>query len=249
VLGVVAALTLAAGIDDAAGNPARYGQVHQLDATLGYDGDDIVAGDVVLPVLTADPDVAAVNDSRSAVAEVAGGTLLVYSFDPVGTPMGVVVTAGRLPVQRDEIAMAPYRASTIGVGVGDTIALTGNRSTAEFTVTGIAFVPEGPENYNVDGGWVTATGYDDLFDTFAYHVAHVAIRDGADPRTIRVSPLWRDPGVRSEAQAADSAVKLHAEGLLSREGALRRLGLSPAEIEAERRRGAADAAMRLAVGG
>ncbi|WP_129666395.1 FtsX-like permease family protein [Phytoactinopolyspora endophytica] len=181
VLGVVAAITLARGIDDASGNPARYGQVHEIDAVLGYEGQDVVRGDAVLPVLAADPDVEAVNDSRSAVAEMSGATTVVYSLDPVTTPMNVVVSSGRLPSRPDEVALAPYNASLLGVGVGDTVELTGTQRAQALTVTGLAFVPEGPENYNVDGAWVTASGYDALFDTFAYHVAHIVLRSGADP--------------------------------------------------------------------
>ncbi|MCW2783469.1 MAG: phage portal protein [Marmoricola sp.] len=72
----------------------------------------------------------------------------------------------------------------------------------------------------------------------------VAIRDGAEPNRIKVSATWRDPATRSEAQAADAAVKLHAEGLLSREGTLERLGMTPSEIAADSRRVAAEAAQR-----
>jgi hypothetical protein len=75
----------------------------------------------------------------------------------------------------------------------------------------------------------------------------VAVRDGSDARRIKVTPLWADPATRSEAQAADAAVKLHADGLLSREGALSRLGLTPAEIAADARRVAAELATRAAL--
>lgn len=62
----------------------------------------------------------------------------------------------------------------------------------------------------------------------------VAIRDGSDPRRLKVRPIWADPSTRSEAQAADAAVKLHADGLLSREGTLQRLGYGPDQIAADR---------------
>lgn len=74
----------------------------------------------------------------------------------------------------------------------------------------------------------------------------VAVRDGSDPRRVKVTPLWADPATRSEAQAADAAVKLYGDGLLTREGTLERLGYRPDQIAAENRRSAADAAMRLA---
>jgi len=75
----------------------------------------------------------------------------------------------------------------------------------------------------------------------------VAVRDGSDPRRVKVTPLWADPATRSEAQAADAATKLHAEGLLSREGTLSRLGMSPAEIAADSRRVTAELATRAAL--
>ena len=75
----------------------------------------------------------------------------------------------------------------------------------------------------------------------------VAVRDGTDARRVKVTPLWADPATRSEAQAADAAVKLHSDGLLSREGTLSRLGLTPAEIAADARRVTAELATRAAL--
>lgn len=74
----------------------------------------------------------------------------------------------------------------------------------------------------------------------------VAIRDGSDPRKLKVRPLWADPATRSEAQAADAATKLYAAGLLTRAGTLERLGFGPDAIAAEERRQAVDAALRIA---
>lgn len=183
VAGTVAALTLAAGVDDARTNPVRYGQVHDLDATLDIDA-ATAAGALaarILAVLAADTEVAAVNDSRSAVAEAGSMTPMVYSFQPVTEALPVVLDAGRMPAGTDEVALAPYTASALDVGVGDTVELTGTRAVRRLSVTGLAFVPEGPENYNIDGAWVSGAGFDQLFEGTAYHVAHIALRDGADP--------------------------------------------------------------------
>lgn len=75
----------------------------------------------------------------------------------------------------------------------------------------------------------------------------VGVRDGTDPRRVKVSPLWADPATRSEAQAADASVKLHADGLLSREGTLSRLGMTPEEIATDSQRVAAELATRAAL--
>lgn len=61
-----------------------------------------------------------------------------------------------------------------------------------------------------------------------------AIRTGGPVRT-DVSVVWRSPESRTVAQAADAAAKVVAAGLLSVEGAQAKyLGLTPAEIDAER---------------
>ncbi len=44
---------------------------------------------------------------------------------------------------------------------------------------------------------------------------------------------WCDPATRSESQAADAVVKLVQAGILSKSGALRRLGYTQSDIEQE----------------
>lgn len=184
VLGVLAAFTFSSGVSDAVSNPARFGQVHQLEVVLGYEGVDAVPADTMLDVLAADPDVAAVNDSRVSVAAYDGGSATVYAFDPVDTPLGVVVTEGRLPNGGAEIALAPFTADAMGAEVDDVVALTGTGETVELTVTGLAFVPESAENYYLIGAWVARPGYDALFDGFRFHTAHVALTPDADPAAV-----------------------------------------------------------------
>ncbi|CAN5675862.1 hypothetical protein BH10ACT9_BH10ACT9_28420 [soil metagenome] len=60
-----------------------------------------------------------------------------------------------------------------------------------------------------------------------------SVRTGREPRTIQCRIKWADPNLRSEAQAADAAQKLHSEGLMSRKSALRARGLSDDEIAEE----------------
>ncbi|PJE23671.1 MAG: hypothetical protein CK431_09975 [Mycobacterium sp.] len=68
----------------------------------------------------------------------------------------------------------------------------------------------------------------------------VAIRDGVAVDSVDVSAQWGDPASRSIAQEADAATKLFQTGLLSRTGALRKLGYSDDEIADELRNIAAD---------
>jgi hypothetical protein len=60
-----------------------------------------------------------------------------------------------------------------------------------------------------------------------------AVRTGADLADIECKVVWCDPATRSESQAADAVVKLVQAGILSKSGALRRLGYSQSDIEQE----------------
>ena len=190
VVGVVAAFTFSAGVDDAAGNPARFGQVHQLEAFVGFSGEDSAPVGDLLPVLSADPDVVAVNDTRIAVGEVDRVPVTLFTLDPAGDPWPLVVIEGRAPAGPGEVVLAPDSAAAVGAAVGDVVEMTGTAGTREVTVTGTAFVPEGHNNY-VTGGWVTAAGYDTLFDphdevspAFKYHLLYLVLRPGADPGAV-----------------------------------------------------------------
>jgi hypothetical protein len=208
VLGVVAVFTFSAGIDDATGNPQRFGQVHQLEAFTGFEGEELGPVDQVLPVMAADPDVVAVNDARIAVAEVEYVPVTLYTLDPVAAPWKPVVTEGRTPDGPDEVALAPGSAEVMGLGVGDVVAMAGTLGTRDFTVTGLAFVPEFQSHNNyVTGGWVTAGGYDQLFDpssevspAFKFRQAFLALRPGADPAAVsaRIEAATGSDGLLSE---------------------------------------------------
>ncbi|WP_026877464.1 FtsX-like permease family protein [Jiangella gansuensis] len=190
VVGVVAAFTFSAGVDDAAANPARFGQVHQLEAFVGFSGEDSAPVDAIVPVVAADPDVEAVNDTRIAVGEIDRVPVTLFTLDSSGAPWPLVLTEGRAPGGPAEVVIAPDSADAVGAAVGDSVRITGTAGERDLTVTGIAFVPEGHNNY-VNGGWVTAAGYDTLFDpdddispAFKYHLLFLALRAGADPAIV-----------------------------------------------------------------
>lgn len=61
----------------------------------------------------------------------------------------------------------------------------------------------------------------------------VAIRDGARVDSVTVNVQWRDPSSTSVAAEADAVTKLVQAGILSKSGALRRLGYSEDEIVRE----------------
>jgi ABC-type lipoprotein release transport system permease subunit len=208
VIGVVAVFTFSAGIDDAAANPARFGQVHQLEAFTGFEGEELGPVDQVLPVMAADPNVVAVNDARISVAEVEHVPVTLYTLDPVAAPWKPVVTEGRTPNGPDEVALAPGSAEVMGVRVGDVVAMAGTLGTRDLMVTGLAFVPEfQSHNSYVTGGWVTAEGYDTLVDpdseespAFKFRQAFLALRPGADPAAVsaRIEAATGFDGLLSE---------------------------------------------------
>jgi hypothetical protein len=136
--------------------------------------------DRVLPAVASDPDVVAANDTPMDVAQVNDVAASLFAIDPVGRPIDLVVTRGRAPAGAGEVALAPTTAKAAGLHVGDTAAFTGTLGTRELTVTGLAFVPAGPHNDYDSGGWLTADGYDDLFDGHKFHFLLIDVRDGAD---------------------------------------------------------------------
>lgn len=180
VLGVVGALTFAAGVDDAASHPERFGQVSELQVFLGFNSEDLVAPADVLRLLAADPDVRAVNDTRQGVLESGRVDLPAFVLDPVDEPLPIVLLDGRLPAKPNEVTIATESAKDIGASVGDRIELSGSRSSGTFVVSGIAFVLEGSHNSYDAGAWVLPRTYDELISGYKFRTAEVSLRDGAD---------------------------------------------------------------------
>jgi hypothetical protein len=185
VLGVVAALTFAAGVDDAASHPERFGQVSELQLFMGFNGEDFLPREEVLAALAADPDVAAVNDTRQGVLESGRTDLAAFALDPVDEPLPIVVLDGRLPQRPDEVVIATESAKSIGASVGDAIELSGSRSSGTYVVAGIAFVVEGSHNEYDSGAWILPDTFDELIEGFKFHTAEVSLREGADPDVVR----------------------------------------------------------------
>ena len=195
VVGVVAALTFAAGVGDASDHPERFGQVAQLQSFVGFNGEDFAPVADLLPLLAADPDVVAINDTRQGVVESGPVPIPAFVMDPFDEPLPFVVINGRLPAGPDEVTLAPRSASDTGAKVGDTVELVGSKSTGSYTVTGIAFVPEGSHNAYDSGAWMSADTYDDLITGFKFRNLDIVLRDGADPEVVAA----RVGGVISEA--------------------------------------------------
>jgi hypothetical protein len=184
-LGVLAAFTFAAGVSDAAANPARFGQTNQLQSFLGYNGQGNPAAGKAMAAAARDRDVIGVNDARIAVAYSRNTSITMYSYQPIaGKPLPVVLSAGRMPTAADEIVLGPTTARQLGVTVGARIPVAGGSVPRTASVTGIGFVPEGPHNGYASGAWVTSAGYDRVFRgarySFKFRFGEVALRPGTD---------------------------------------------------------------------
>jgi hypothetical protein len=183
VLGVVGVFTFADGVSDAAGNPARFGQTWQLGAFLGYNDADVVPSErTVLTGVARDADVAAVNDTRLAVAHVGpeDRAVTLFTYDPVGTPIHPVITDGRVPMSDADVVLAPTAARALHAAVGTRVHVTGAVGARDLTVAGIGFVPASPHNDYADGGWLTPGGYRALFGAkLKFHFALITLRPSA----------------------------------------------------------------------
>ncbi len=189
VLGVLAGFTFAAGVSDAAANPARFGQTWQLGAFLGSGGQDFGPVRQVLRAVAADPDVTGVDDARVGSAQSGQVSVESFTYDPVaGKRVPVVLTDGRMPTAPGEVVLAPTTASELHAATGSVVRLTGGTVLRAMTVTGIGFVPAGPHNNYSDGAWLTPAGYDRVFrgahSGFKFHLAAVALRPGADAQAL-----------------------------------------------------------------
>ena len=189
ILGVLAAFTFAAGVSDAAANPARFGQTWQLNTFLGFSGQDVGPADQLLRAVAADPDVVGIDDALVGSAQSGQVSVESFTYRPVaGKRVPVVLTHGRMPAAPDEIVLAPTTARHLHAVTGSVVRLTGGAVPRAMTVTGIGFVPEGPHNEYDGGAWLTPAGFGRLFhgahDAFKFHLGAVALRPGADSEAV-----------------------------------------------------------------
>lgn len=209
VLGVLAALTFAAGVADGVTNPARHGQLHQVETGLGFGGMNLTGLplEINLATLTADPDVTGALYAPYASAEAGHRFVMTFSFGPRAGWPGMVLIAGVPPRTRDEVVLAPTTARQLGARVGSVISFSGQSGTAgdsrhlTVRVTGLGFVPHTDHNDYDSGAWLTPEGYRTLFgEYFLQAPILLIVRPGADPAV--VAPRLADSLAAAGAEGA-----------------------------------------------
>jgi hypothetical protein len=175
VLGVVAAWTVAAGIDDTIAYPERGGQTWDLQFERGLDR-----------VIIDEPDIAAATELYRAEANLGGRSVPAYSARPIGTPIKLVVVSGRLPDAPDEIAVGPATAARLNLRVGDQVP-AGRQGGRPVRVVGTVFLHEyaGYAAYD-EGLLATPAGLERLEPTGNGNwFCLIDVHEGADPGAVR----------------------------------------------------------------
>ncbi|WP_425826354.1 FtsX-like permease family protein [Streptomyces fractus] len=218
-LGVLAAFTFSAGVNDAARHPERFGLTFQLAIYAGFDDHEIAGKPertrAAAKAVAGDPKVASVTDTFDSVAVVNGEPVATWSYGPVGAGrLPTVLTEGRMPSNGREVVLAPSSAERAGAGVGDGVDVVGRDENHKgtFKVTGIGFLPEGPHNTYHEGAWITPGANRQLFGSqFAFHALMVQLHhtrpalDRASERALNKEGA-RLAGVGSKAMHAPAAM-------------------------------------------
>jgi hypothetical protein len=190
VLGVVATLTLGAGLTDALGHPERAGVA--WDAGGLARPEDYTARGV-------DPDLLSSIAETDGVATVAVVDRYVVPVDGVGTPtftvepasdedgppLDLVLTDGQVPSAPDEVAIGPATADRLDVGIGDEVEV--GEDGRPSTIVGEALFPSDVHATFDEGLWMPAEGFDAVVPPYtdpelAYPDRTVVVRfdDGVD---------------------------------------------------------------------
>jgi len=155
VLGVVGAVTLVGGINDALAHPARSGRTWQLEAELS--SPDQLAHPPALPGVR---DLALVSRFPATVRH---KDVPLYALDELRGSVRFVVLDGRQPMGDDEIMLGARSAKALGLGVGDTVQVdTGG---PRLRVVGIGLTTQTPHSTFDEGGLVTMRTLDTVSGT------------------------------------------------------------------------------------
>jgi ABC-type lipoprotein release transport system permease subunit len=152
ILGIVGALGLVRGIDDAVTHPPRSGQF--WDAVVYPDESHPIPG--LAAAVRSDGRVGEVAEIVRIPLDVNGAGLPVYSVDPVRGNPSFVVLHGRAPASPEEAAIGPASAKALHKGIGDQVRISGSDgTTATMKVVGTTLLPQTPHTSFDQGVWVS----------------------------------------------------------------------------------------------
>jgi len=181
MIGIVAAASFAAGVTDASRHKERFGQTYQFLVILGSDGHDFAPATAVLTALSRRPEVAGITDVRIGAGTSGRVSVITHTYQPVGDPVPLVLTAGVAPAAPADVVLAPATARQLHAGLGSTLRLAGDLGAMTVRVRGVGFGMQSSTNRYDEGAWILPASYDTLFAGYKEHGGMLALRPGVDP--------------------------------------------------------------------
>ncbi|MBV8980326.1 MAG: ABC transporter permease [Acidimicrobiia bacterium] len=163
ILGIVGALGLVRGIDDALHTPERSGQL--WDVAITPDNPDRPQS-YYADTLRADKNVATASLMLLAPQDINGAGLPVYTVEAVKSVKRFVVLNGRGPRRADEVALGPATVKALHRSIGDTVRITGASGPRTFRVVGTTLLVQTPHASFDQGAWVSPEGMNALSPGF-----------------------------------------------------------------------------------
>ena len=162
ILGIVGALGLVHGIDDALHTPSRSGQVWDASVTP----DETHPLQSLVGPLRKDRAVGTATQLILSPQDIDGAGLPVYSLTPIKSITPFVLLGGRAPRAADEVALAPATVKALHKHIGNTVRITGEFGPQTMRVVGTTLLVQTPHASFDQGAWVSSAGLHKLKKNF-----------------------------------------------------------------------------------
>ncbi|HVM07268.1 MAG TPA: FtsX-like permease family protein [Acidimicrobiales bacterium] len=184
-VGVLGAITLAAGMGDAVRHPERFGAVWHAEAYFSGGGPPESALSMA-DVLSADDDVATASRFARIPLPIRDLVVPTYALDDVRGMLRFEVTEGRSPAGGREVVLGPDSASALGVRIGDRITIG---ALEEVEVVGLGLLPTTAHSSYDQGAWLTDDGLVDAvpasqYDSIRQEYASYGFTEEIDDREV-----------------------------------------------------------------
>ena len=202
VLGIVGALGLVRGIDDAVAEPSRSGQAWDLWMYTDQPGQI----DAMKEMAVRERDVEAAALSPRSPLDIAGAGVPGYALESVKGNLSFVVLEGRAPAGPDEAAVAPSTLKAIGKAIGDR-AVIGER---EVRIVGEALLPQTAHSSFDQGVWMTPEGLEQVAPEQQMHEIDLLVRarEGADLERLKADFADVSPEAPEDASIPQDVILL-----------------------------------------